>query len=324
MESKREQALVGFFVLVAAGLLIVTVFLLSGAFTRGFTPFHAYFKNAGGISPGAEVRYNGGPPVGRVKNVLPDPSNPARMEIDFTVKPGTPVKTDCLVLITSNSPLGDNYLGVNCDKAKGGLAPANFALPAKPYSGFSDIADSLADLTPQAKQLVQHLDERVVELKETLDRVNELLNAQNRANIAASLSNVRGMLEENRPAIHSTINNLNASSAKLDKLLDDFKKTMKQADDALAHIDATITENRPDLRAAIKDLRKTLASTSSLTDQLDRTMTANSENIDEIIDNMRHITENMKSFTETIKERPYTLIRSAAPKEHEPGEAPPK
>ena len=30
MESKREQALVGLFVLVAAGLLIVTVFLLSG------------------------------------------------------------------------------------------------------------------------------------------------------------------------------------------------------------------------------------------------------------------------------------------------------
>jgi ABC-type transporter Mla subunit MlaD len=99
---------------------------------------------------------------------------------------------------------------------------------------------------------------------------------------------------------------------------------MKQADDALAHIDETITENRPDLRKAIMDLRRTLASTASLTDQLDRTMTANSENLDEIIDNLRHITENMKAFTETIKERPYTLIRSAAPKEHEPGTAPPK
>ena len=61
MESKREGALVGLFVLVAAGLLIVTVFLLSGTLGRGDTPYKAYFKNAGGLSPGAEVRYAGRP-----------------------------------------------------------------------------------------------------------------------------------------------------------------------------------------------------------------------------------------------------------------------
>jgi len=56
MESKREDALVGLFVLVACGLLIVTVFLLSGTLGHGDTPYRAYFKNAGGLSPGAEVR----------------------------------------------------------------------------------------------------------------------------------------------------------------------------------------------------------------------------------------------------------------------------
>jgi phospholipid/cholesterol/gamma-HCH transport system substrate-binding protein len=324
MESKREQALVGLFVLVASGLFIATVFILSGSLTRGLTPYRAYFKNAGGISPGAEVRYGGGPPVGRVKQVHPDPANPARMEIDFAVKPETPVKTDSLVIITSNSPLGDNYLGIRGDKAKGPPAPAGSTLPSKEYSGFADISDSLAELTPQAKQLINNLNERVVELKETVNRVNDLLNAQNRANIAASLSNVRGMLEENRPAIRSTVSNLNFSSAKLDKLLDDMKKTLAQANESLAHIDATITENRPDLRAAIQDLRRSLASTTSITDQLDRTLTSNSENLDEIIENLRHVTENMKSFTDTIKTRPYTLIRASEPKPHEPGQAPPQ
>lgn len=323
MESKREQALVGLFVLVAAALLIVTVFTLSGAFTRGFTPFHAYFKNAAGIGPGAEVRYAGGPPVGRVKTVEVDPKDATRMEIDFGVRPDIPVKTDSTIIITSNSPLGDNYLGI-LPGTTGSLAKPGSTLKSKEYTSFADVAAGLADLTPTAKNLVQHLDDRVVELKETLNRVNELLNEQNRANISASLSNVRGMLEENRPDVRSTMKNLNSSSAKLDKMLDDFKKTMKQADDALAHIDATITENRPDLRQAIKDLRKSLSSTASLTDQLDRTMTANSESLDEIIDNLRHVTENLKSFTDTIKTRPYTLIRASEPKPHEPGEAPPK
>lgn len=324
MESKREQALVGFFVLVAAGLLIVTVFLLSGAFTRGYTPYRAYFKNAGGVGPGGEVRYAGGPPVGRVKNVQVSPDDPTLMRLDFDVRPDVPVKTDSRVTITSNSPLGDNYLGIVAGTAAAPRAAAGATLKVKETASFADVAAGLSDLTPKAKELIQHLDERVVELKETIDRVNDLLSAQNRANISSSLSNVRGMLEENRPAVHSTINNLNSSSAKLDKLLDDFKKTLKQADDAIAHIDATITENRPDLRKAIIDLRKSLASAASLTDQLDRTMMANSENIDEIIDNLRQITENMKSFTDTIKTRPYTLIRASEPKSHEPGEAPPK
>ena len=48
MESKREQALVGLFVIVASGLLIATVFILSGTFDRGLTPYHSYFKNADG------------------------------------------------------------------------------------------------------------------------------------------------------------------------------------------------------------------------------------------------------------------------------------
>jgi len=56
MEAKREQALVGLFVLVAGGLLIITLVLLSGALTTGDTTFHAFFKNAGGLQPGSEVR----------------------------------------------------------------------------------------------------------------------------------------------------------------------------------------------------------------------------------------------------------------------------
>jgi phospholipid/cholesterol/gamma-HCH transport system substrate-binding protein len=324
MESKREQALVGIFVLVASGLLIAAVFLLSGTLTRGQTPYRAYFKNAGGISPGAEVRYGGGPPIGRVKHVHPDPANPTRMEIDFTVKPEVPVKTDSLVIITSNSPLGDNYLGIKGDKAKGPPAPAGSTLPSKEYTGFSDISDSLAELTPQAKELISNLNDRIAQLKDTIDRVNDLLNDRNRDNISASLSNVRGMLEENRQKIHETIGNVDDASAKLNKLLDDLKPTIKRADDALAHLDSVITDNKDDIRKTIQDARKSLASISSLTDQLDRMVAANSENLDEIIDNLRQITENMKSFTETIKQRPYTLIRSATPKNHEPGEAPPK
>ena len=324
MESKREQVVVGIFVLVVAALLAVTVFLLSGTFGRGNVPYRTYFKNAGGLSPGAEVRYAGGPAVGRVKEVKSDPQNPTRMEIDFTVQPTVPVKIDSIAEITSVSPLGDNFLGIVPGTLAAPKAPSGSTLKSIEYTSFSDVTALIAQLGPNANELLGNLNDRVVALRETIDRVNDLLDARNRANISASLADLHGMLDENRPAIHSTLNNVNASSAKLGPLIDDFRKTSSQANEALAHLDAAVSENRADLHKAVSDLRKTLDSTVTLTSQLDRTLDANSENLDEIIDNLRHVTENLNSFTETIKTRPYTLIRSSGVKPRKPGEAPPK
>ena len=69
MNAKSEQALVGLFVIVAAGVLIGTVVTISGAFGRSVKTFHAYFAFAGGLEPGATVRYSGGNKAGRVDKV---------------------------------------------------------------------------------------------------------------------------------------------------------------------------------------------------------------------------------------------------------------
>jgi phospholipid/cholesterol/gamma-HCH transport system substrate-binding protein len=325
MDSKREQALVGLFVLVAAALLIFVVFMLSGTGSRDQVPYRTYFKNAGGLGPGTEVHYAGGPSIGRVKRVRPDPTNPTRMEVDFDVRRDLPVTTETKTIITSTSPLGENFLGLVPGKdPKAPRAAPGAVLPSKEYTSFADIGDMISQLQPDAQELIKNLNARVIELKETLSRVNDLLNDRNRANVSDSLANLRGMLAENRAGIHSAVNNLNSSSAKIDKLLDDLKTTSAKANQALDHVDGMVTENRAEIHKAVLDLRKTLASTVDLTDQINRLLSSNSENLDEIIVNLRHITENMNDFTETIKNNPSTLIRTSAPKEHKPGQAPPQ
>ena len=321
MDAKREQALVGLFVLIAAGLLLATVFALTGAFAGGDVEFRTSLPFAGGVSPGAEVRYLGGPKVGRVEQLRIDPTDPSRIEITFSVKPEIPVKTDSKVKVLSLSPLGEPHLEITAGTGQAPRAQAGSALIAEPFVGFNDITAQLNALGPELQKLLGSLNDRAVELKLTIARVNDLINDQNRASIAASLSNARGMLEENRPKIKSSISNLDAASAKVAPLLDDFKATVKRAEDALAHLDETLGENRTDIRAAVADLRKTLASAAALTSQLDNTFNYNAENIDEILENIRHTTENLKEFTDTIKARPYTLIRSSSAPDRKPGDA---
>jgi len=324
MDSKRESSLVGLFVLVAAGLLIVTVFLLSGSLGRGDIPYRTYFKNAGGLAPGSEVRYAGGPPIGRVQKVASDPQDPTRMEVDFSVNPDVPVKTDSTATITSTSPLGDNFLGIVPGTTAAPKASAGTTLKSTEYISFADIAAIISGLGPNANDLITNLDARAVALQDTLNRVNDLLSDRNRANISASLGNVRGLLEEDRPAIHAAIVNLNDVETKVQPLLDDFRKTSAEANQTLAHLDATISEDRPDLHAAVASLKQTLTSVNVLADQLNQVLNTNDENLDEILDNLRHVTANLNAFTETIKTRPYTLIRSSGIKPHKPGEAPPR
>jgi phospholipid/cholesterol/gamma-HCH transport system substrate-binding protein len=320
MDARREQAAVGLFVLLAAGLLVVTVFALGGAFSSSAVVYRAYFPFAGGIEPGATVRYAGGPKIGRVEMLRIDPQNPARMEMTFSVKPGLPIKADSKVRIMSMSPLGENHVEVMAGSLQAASAPPGTALPSEPYTDFNAITAQINHIAPQAQQLLSNLNQRTTELQETIARVNDMLSAQNRANLSATIGNARGMLEENRSALKSSLNQVEGASHKMGPLLDDLRKTSAEANKAIEHVDALIVEERPEIHSALVELRRNLAQLQTLTGQLNSTLDTNSENIDELLENMRHVSENLREFTEIIKARPSTLIRSTSPKEHKPGQ----
>ena len=107
--ERAEQVWVGLFVLLAAGVLVVALLAVSGAFGSGNIPHRSYFKFAGGLEPGATVRF-GGMKAGSVQAVRIDPKNSTRIEVEFTVARDIPLKTDSVAKITSLSPLGDNYV----------------------------------------------------------------------------------------------------------------------------------------------------------------------------------------------------------------------
>ena len=320
-QAKREQAMVGLFVLVAGALLVGTIFALGGITGRKVKTYRAFFPFAGGVEPGTAVRYSGGPKVGRVEKVQIDPRNPSRIEVTFSVDSDLPVKMDSRVKIMSMTPLGDNHVEILPGAAASAAAPTGALLPSDAYVDLSSLMAEVQDIAPQAQELIKSLNDRVVELKVTLGRVNDLMSDRNRSNLSAVLADSRGLIQENRPQLKSTLEHLNEVSGRLQPVLDDLRKTEAQATQTLDHVDTVIGENRPDLHQAVLELRQSLATVTSLTGRLDQTVDVNSENIDEVLDNLRDVTENLKELTDTIKARPYLLIRSTAQPEHKPGDA---
>jgi len=319
MNSTREQALVGIFVLVAAALLIGTLLAVSGTFSSGGVPHHTYFKSAGGLVPGAMVRY-GGMDAGKVDAVRVDPNDSTRIEVDFRVRPNIPVKTDSVAKISALGALSDNYVEIGTGTKNGQLAPPGSELKSATTLGIGDLGDMIGSLTPVANQVMQTLNQRLIELQVTIARVNDLLNDRNRANIGGSLGNLNGMLAEDRPKVSASLTNIQMASAKLAPLLDNLKKTMDEANTTLGHVDSLVVENRQDIRTIVVELKETLLTASSLMEQLKSTTDNNSDNIDQIILNLRETTENMKELTDSLKANPSLLLRGSAVKDRKPGQ----
>ena len=318
MNANREKAVVGFFVLVAAALLSATILAVSGGLGSSRVPYRAYFKFAGGMQPGALVRY-AGLTVGKVDRVRVDPANPARIEVSLQVDGEAPVKTDSLAKITALGALSENYLEISPGTAAAAKAPPGSVLNSSESFGFVQLGDAVQELLPDMKQAVQKLNQDLGGLQTTVARVNDVLNDRNRSNIGNSLGHANQMLADAQPKVSRTLTNVDQVSTKLAPLVDDLKKTTADADGTLKNLDAVLGENRSDVRASVVELRTTLQKTTVLLDHLNDAADQNGDNIDEVLENLRLSTENLRVLTDTLKANPAILIRGVKTEERQPG-----
>src|SRR5215469_17642660 len=152
MKPRTEQTLVGLFVLIAAGILVVSVFAINGGFGGAAKTYHAHFQFAGGLEPGATVRFSGGPKIGRVESLRIDPQDNSRIDLTFSVQPSVVVKTGSKVKIMSLSPLGDNTVELYPGSAQAAVAQPGTLLPSDPYIDFNVLTEQINNIAPQAQQ----------------------------------------------------------------------------------------------------------------------------------------------------------------------------
>jgi len=338
MDAVRERTLVGLFVLIAGGLLLGSIMVISGGLGGATVSHRAYFKFAGGVQAGAPVRY-GGMLVGKVQRVRVDPGNSTRIEIEVTVRQDAPLKTDSVAKISTLGPLTDNYIEITTGSESAALAEPGSTLLSAEAFGLPQLGDAAQAMMPDVQRALQKLNQNLDGLQVTLSRANDLLNDHNRANIAGtlnnlehmvaevrpkaneSLDNLNGLLAETRPKVAASLTNVQELTTRLGPLLDSLSTTTARANETLGHVDSTLMENRTDIRAAVTGLRDTLAKSTELLTQLNQTLDQNSANIDDLLDNIRMTTENLRTLTETLMHSPASLIRGIRVPDRKPGDA---
>jgi phospholipid/cholesterol/gamma-HCH transport system substrate-binding protein len=106
MAKREEEIKVGLLVVIAVALFLAALVLVGGVnlFRTKRVTYTTYFKFAGGLEPGAFVRF-GGLKVGVVESAEIDPQDSTRVRVKVAVKEKTPVRQNSRAKISTLGPL---------------------------------------------------------------------------------------------------------------------------------------------------------------------------------------------------------------------------
>ncbi len=154
--AMTREVRVGLF-LVVAFLILIVFFELVGKATL-FTPMVEYkssFKSIPSLKVGVPVRL-AGVDVGSVRNIR---VVGARVEVDFNVKPNTPVKTDSIATIKLTSLLGTNYVDLTFGSPQAPVAPPGSFLQSSEPPDLNTLLARLNDAAGEIQTLAKQFNE---------------------------------------------------------------------------------------------------------------------------------------------------------------------
>jgi phospholipid/cholesterol/gamma-HCH transport system substrate-binding protein len=283
--------------------------------------YNAYFKFAGGLEPGSLVRF-GGFKVGTIKSASLDRENTTRVRIVLQVEPGTPIRTDSTVRISSLGFLGENYLEISAGTRDAALLPPGSEISTVEIVQLADVFNNVNNITVNATKLVNDLDDRILALSDNANKLikslNDVVSPGNKEHFSSLLANSDGLLKESRPHMEKTLANLETASGKVSPAIDNANGTITKAGKLTDHLDAVVVENRKEIHDTLLRLQTSLADAERIINDLDDTLGSNRGNLDETLENIRATSENLKQFTDTLKQRPYSLIRIKGEKDRVP------
>lgn len=261
METKANYVAVGAFVLVCVvGLVVALLWLVGAQYSQEYSYYETHFTGAvTGLGKGTVVRYNG-IEVGRVANLDFDPEDPKVVIAKLEVQHDLVLHEDSVASIESQGLAGGSYVLISGGKKDSPI------LKAKRGQRYPVIKSKPSSL----EALFQGTPELIARLNVLSARLVDLVNDENRAAIASTLTNLR-----------DTTSVVNRHSADIDTMLANFATMSKQLNVTIANVDSAarrldqlalnadhlVSTDGPQL---IGQARALVSSITRLSNQLDR------------------------------------------------------
>lgn len=275
-----NYALVGAASLLALGLLLATLFAITGRSGATVT-YHAYFDNVTGVHFGAPVLYQGFR-IGQVNDIVPERNDGTRYRVDLAVRKDWSIPVDSVAQLQASGLLADMRVAIRGGESST-MLPPGAELSSTPggdvFAAMNELADELTVLTrDRIRPLVESLATRIDTISGSIDAGVPVLVEQSQAlltrlNQAADHANeVLG--EANRDAIGSSLRDLQIVAS-------DLKQTQSEARKLIVSLNETVDESRPDIRQVVVDLERVVGTIAQRMDAVAFHLESSSRNFDE-------------------------------------------
>ena len=224
MDTKINFFKIGLFVITLIISLLFIVFWIGkyGFEKKKFDEYSIYFQESvAGLNIGSSIKYKGFD-VGSVSEIKLNPSNSEEIQVDISIKKGTPIKEDNYAFLGNLGITGLKYIelrgGSNNSKL---LEPNEYGLKVihSETSTLTNLVDSTTDITN--------------ELTIVLAQIKKLLNDENIKSISTTLVKTQNSMANIEQFSSYLVNN----EKKLDELLKNISVLAKNGNKSFESID---------------------------------------------------------------------------------------
>jgi phospholipid/cholesterol/gamma-HCH transport system substrate-binding protein len=315
----NTEAKVGLFVVLAAALLIGTVYYVGNEqWGRHMIPYRTYLRYAGGAEPGSEVLF-GGIAVGRVAAVRAWNEDPTKIEILLELKEHTPVNANCIAKLGAVSLMSSPAISITTGTNDAPRLKPGDVIASQETISIDDMARKLAGIADTAQGLITQVQGEIKGLSgqanTLLANLNETTGPANRNQIADILRNTNTMIAQQSPKIDRITDQVLVATQDADAAIKKVAPLLDHVDTSVGNVNSTIDQLREPLRQDLLQMQSTMEQARSLIASVQVAVRGNDDNIRETIENLRVATENLAQLSAGVKDRPWSLVRIRQPKD---------
>ena len=320
METRVSYTLVGLFVILLSGAIVVGLFwLAAGIDDTEFYTYRVYTTDSvAGLSANSAVRYKG-VAVGRVTYIGLDPDNPEQVELLLDIQKGTPIREGTIATLVSQGITGLANVELSGGTGTEVLIPT---------------VENPVPVIDSGPSLVTRLEDAFNNLSRTLDRV---MSEQNIDAFGATLANIRDVtdrLAQNDNLVERNLANLETFTSALADSADEIEGLIQNASVTLASTRTLAEDIQPamaqviDSAAAIETMAQSFQTTSNSVDRLVASIgnqvgqwrDSTSPRVNNLLAELNRLATTLQQFTRELDRNPRMFLQGRSQGRPGPGE----
>ncbi len=288
MESKTNYFIVGLSVLLlAAGLLIASLWLSTGFNQKKYATYTVYMREAvSGLNEESPVKYNG-VKVGYIDKIDLNTIDPQQVRLQIKVEEGTPITTNTEATLIAQGITGTTYLGLSATS-----------------STFTPLQKTAGEPYPVIPYRPSFFNQLEKDIRKTTVAINRVFDKENARQIASTLAN----LEKTSAVIERNNQNINKSLQELPQLIRVLKNTAREFSLMSHDISAAGLQVSDAMRAGRNSIDK--ISQQAIPPAV------------VLLRRLNLIAANLEQVSAEMRQNPAIMIRGSAPQKPGPGEKP--